>query len=115
MIYFSDHGDDADRGIGHEASKFTWPMARIPLVMWFSDRFQEERAQTFMQLKNHEQSYWTNDLLYDVLLDILGITGMPHTNVQYDLASQEYVLTKEDAMTLHGSVRLADEDASSER
>lgn len=115
MIYFSDHGDDADRGIGHEASKFTWPMARIPLVMWFSDRFQEERAQTFMQLKNHEQSYWTNDLLYDVLLDILGITGMPHTNVQYDLASQKYALTKEDAMTLHGSVRLADEDASSER
>ena len=40
---------------------------------------------------------------------------MPHTNVQYDLASQEYSLTKENAMTLHGSVRLTDEDASSER
>ena len=109
MVYFSDHGDDADRGLGHEASKFTWPMARIPLVMWFSDDFRKERPETFAQLQAHEQAYWTNDLLYDVMLDLLGIEGMPHTDLQYDLASKDYRLAKENALTLHGSVKVADE------
>ena len=112
MIYFSDHGDDADRNLGHEASKFTWPMARIPLMMWFSEDFQVERPQTFAQLKSRAQEYWTNDLLYNVMIDILGIDGMPRTDLQHDLASQEYHMTKENATTLHGTMRLADEDSA---
>lgn len=115
MIYFSDHGDDADRNLGHEASKFTWPMARIPFMMWFSEDFQAERPQTFTQLKSHAQAYWTNDLFYNVMIDILGIDGMPRTDLQHDLASPEYHMTKENATTLHGTVRLADEDSSTMR
>lgn len=109
MIYFSDHGEDPDRGLGHESSKFTWPMARIPLVMWLSDEFQTERPQAFTYLKAHEQAYWTNDLVYDVMIDLLSIEGVPHRDLQYDLASENYKIAKETAMTLHGSVKLADE------
>ena len=110
MIYFSDHGDDPDRGLGHDANKFTWTMARIPLMMWFSDEFQKERPETFAQLRGHEQAYWTNDLIYDVMLDLLGIEGMPHVDLQHDLASTDYAVAKGNALTLHGSRKVADEE-----
>ena len=115
MVYFSDHGEDPDRRLYHEATKFTWSMARIPLVMWFSDAFQEERPDVFARLKAHEQAYWTNDLIYDVMIDVLGIEGMPRVEPQHDLASMEYGITKENAMTLHGSLKLSDEDIQAGR
>ena len=115
MVYFSDHGEDPDRRLYHEATKFTWSMARIPLVMWFSDAFQEERPDVFARLKAHEQAYWTNDMIYDVMIDVLGIEGLPHMEPQHDLASTEYEITKENAMTLHGTLKLADEDVQAER
>lgn len=115
MIYFSDHGEDPDRRLYHEATKFTWPMARIPLAMWFSEDFQADRPETFARLKSHEQAYWTNDLIYDVMIDVLGIEGMPRMEPQHDLASMEYGITKENAMTLHGSLKLSDEDIQAGR
>ena len=115
MIYFSDHGEDPDRRLYHEATKFTWPMARIPLAMWFSEDFQADRPETFARLKSHEQAYWTNDLIYDVMIDVLGIEGMPRVEPQHDLASMEYGITKENAMTLHGSLKLSDEDIQAGR
>lgn len=115
MIYFSDHGEDPDRRLYHEATKFTWPMARIPLAMWFSEDFQADRPETIARLKSHEQAYWTNDMIYDVMIDVLGIEGLPHMEPQHDLASTEYEITKENAMTLHGTLKLADEDVQAER
>ena len=83
--------------------------------MWFSDAFQEERPDVFARLKAHEQAYWTNDLIYDVMIDVLGIEGMPRVEPQHDLASTEYEITKENAMTLHGSLKLSDEDIQAGR
>lgn len=57
MIYFSNHGDDADKGYSHEASKFTYPMSHIPFFMIFSPAYMQERGETINELKNHSQSY----------------------------------------------------------
>ena len=106
MIYFSDHGDDADNGNGHEASKFTNTMSRIPFVIFCSDAFIRERAQTFAVLKQHRDSYWTNDLLYDVMIDILDITGVPRENRQMDIASPQYSMNRDAVRTLHGTRKI---------
>lgn len=106
FIYFSDHGEDVEHNYGHEASKYTATMSHIPLFMAFSPDFQAERAQTVETLRSHENSYWTNDLLYDVMTDILGIQGVPGTDLNWNLASSQYSMTKDTLRTLHGKQSL---------
>jgi heptose-I-phosphate ethanolaminephosphotransferase len=108
-LYFSDHGEDPDTHSGHEASRFTWRKARIPLVMHFSDGFISENPEIFETLSSHREKYWTNDLLYDLMLTILGIENAPHREERFDLASPSYDRTKENAMTLHGKKRISEE------
>lgn len=106
FIYFSDHGEDVEHNYGHEASKYTATMSHIPLFMAFSPDFQAERVQTVETLRSHENSYWTNDLLYDVMTDILGIQGVPGTDLNWNLASSQYSMTKDTLRTLHGKQAL---------
>jgi heptose-I-phosphate ethanolaminephosphotransferase len=102
FIYLSDHGDDVEHNYGHEASKFTATMSHIPLFMVVSPSFQAERPQIVETLRSHRDSYWTNDLLYNVMTDILGIRGVPGTDLNWDLASPQYSMTKDTLRTLHG-------------
>lgn len=102
FVYFSDHGEDVEHNYGHEASKFTATMSHIPLFMVVSPSFQAERPQTVETLRSHRDSYWTNDLIYNVMTDLLGIDGVPGTDLDWDLASSQYSMTKDTLRTLHG-------------
>lgn len=102
FVYFSDHGEDVEHNYGHEASKFTATMSHIPLFMVVSPSFQAERPQTVETLRSHRDSYWTNDLIYNVMTDLLGIDGVPGTDLDWDLASPQYSMTKDTLRTLHG-------------
>lgn len=108
MIFFSDHGEEVETGLSHEATKYVPEMARIPLIMRFTDAFRAARPETFETLRGHEAAYWTNDLAYDMLLTILGIEGMPETEPAHDLASPSYAMTKETVRTLHGKKMIED-------
>ena len=107
-IYMSDHGEDPDTHSGHDASKFTWRKARIPLIMHFSDGFISENPEIFETLSAHRESYWTNDLLYDLMLSVLGIENTPHRATHLDLASPSYDRTKGNTLTLHGKERISE-------
>lgn len=104
-VYLSDHGDDADRNISHEATKFTFTMSHIPLIMHFSDSYISQNENIYRELTAHVKSYWTNDLLYNVLISILGIEGMPQEHT-LDLSSSSYDRTQDNVMTLHGKKRI---------
>lgn len=106
FIYFSDHGEDVEHGYAHEATKYTPVMTHIPLCMLFSPAFQAERPQTIDALKNHSDSYWTNDLIYNVMTDILGIESAPGTDADLDLASPQYSMSQGSLRTLHGKQML---------
>ena len=107
-IYFSDHGDDADANKGHEASKFTFTMAHIPLIMNFSDSFIETHRDKYNVLKNHSAAYWSNDLLYDLLIDLMDIDGV-NINQDLDLASKQYNRNEGNLMTMHGQRSVVDD------
>lgn len=107
-MYFSDHGEDPDTHSGHDASGFTWRKARIPLIMHFSDRFIYENPEIFETLSAHRESYWTNDLLYNLMLSVLGIENAPHREEHLDLASPFYDRIKENTWTLHGKKRISE-------
>jgi len=106
MIMMSDHGEDVEGKNAHESSKFTYSMARIPLIVNFSESYINDNQQVINTLKNHQQAYWTNDLLYDLLLSILGIQGAPVVNSKLDLSSPEYDRTLENIRTLHGKKKI---------
>ena len=66
MIYFSDHADDVDAGLGHDASRFTFDMARIPLYMYFSDNYIQKYPHTMAILKKHTSAYFTKGTTMDL-------------------------------------------------
>lgn len=74
MVYCSDHGEDMQHS--HEVTKFTWSMARIPFVVFLSQNYCQRNPATFQNLVKHKEDYWTNDLLYDVLIDLMGIQNL---------------------------------------
>ncbi len=108
-VYMSDHGEDVDAHLGHNATLFTWPMARIPLLMSFSPSFAKENPATFRQLKAHTDAHWTNDLLYEAMTTILGIQGAPRTSDTWDIASPSYAGNPQNLKTLHGKKSLSEE------
>ncbi len=108
-IYFSDHGEDPDTHTSHESAQFTWPKARIPLIMQFTPDFISENPKIFETLAAHQNSYWTNDLLYNLMLTILGIEGAPNPEPHLDLASPAYDRTQENVLTLHGQKHISEE------
>lgn len=107
MVYCSDHGEDMQHS--HEVTKFTWSMARIPFVVFLSQNYCQRNPATFQNLVKHKEDYWTNDLLYDVLIDLMGIQNLPGREKTKDIASDQYFLPLEQGKTCHGTKSLADD------
>lgn len=107
FIYFSDHGEDPDNGYTHEASKFTYPMSRIPLVMIFSDKYISQNGKVFATLHQNAQQYMTSDLLYNTMLSLLGIDNMPRNKPEFDISSLKYGMNADNLLTVHGKKRIS--------
>lgn len=106
MVYFSDHGEEPDEDKGHEASKFTWRMARIPFAMFFSESFIAKSNSVYQTLRKNKDRYWTNDLLFNVLINMLGIRNAPDYSAKMDIGSDQYDMDKKQLKTLHGQKKI---------
>ena len=106
FLYVSDHGEEPDLDYAHESSKFTFQMSHIPLVMLFSEKFIKQNQQIFDTLKSHIDNYWSSDLMFETMLDILGIEGFKRDS-NLSLASPKYNRTQDDLYTMHGKIPLS--------
>ncbi len=106
MVYFSDHGEEPDEDKSHEASKFTWQMARIPFAMFFSESFMASSNNVYQTLRKNKDRYWTNDLLFDVLITMLGIQNAPGYSAKMDIGSDQYDMDTKQLKTLHGQKKI---------
>lgn len=109
MIYVSDHGEDME--LTHTASPFQYDMVRIPLWIYLSPSYQQAYPQVSQQLRAHENAIFTNDLLFDTLSGILRAPSNFYCR-QCDLTSPDYNITRDNALTLHGKRRIADDSRS---
>ena len=109
-VYLSDHGEDADNGLSHESSRFTYRMARIPLIVHVSADFAAHRANLLENMINNQNAYWTNDLLYDMMIGMMGIEGLSNTPKRFNVLSAEYDLPREAVRLLHGQKTLESEE-----
>ena len=109
FVYFSDHGDDVENNLGHNSSLFSYPMIRIPLIVSVSYKFARQNTEEFYNLHRHRNSYWTNDLLYDLMVNLMHIKGLPSGDKFLNLLSREYYMPKEKVLLMHRAKRLTDE------
>lgn len=87
MLYYSDHGEqiiyssfadakDADPNSPagrHNVAQFNFAMTRIPLIINLSNSYVQKYPQSFNALKEHQNEIFTNDNLYDLLLDLMQV------------------------------------------
>jgi len=107
LVYLSDHGDDADNRLGHESSRFTYQMSRIPFFLLASSNF--ANGETFKALKENKDRLFTNDLLFDFMLGLMQINRAEKEDDVYALQSENYPISRQNALTLHGQKKLSDE------
>lgn len=108
MIYFSDHGEDADDNLEHNSANFQPVMAKIPLYMIFSDSYKQYHNDRYQILSLAKDKIFTNDLLYNTVLGVMGIHYAGHDEVQNDLSNRTYNDNVERFTTLYGKVKIKD-------
>lgn len=81
-------------------------MTRIPLIAHFSERYRKNHSYLFSPLIDQRSSYWTNDLLYNFMVEIMGIQGAPMEESNLTLGNIAYDRTKDNSLTMHGERRI---------
>ncbi len=111
FLYMADHADDVLARKGHNSEIFSFEMTQIPFLGWFSDKYRSRYPDIYHNLSLHQGALFSNDLLYDTLVGVLGITTERY-NEKYDLSSAEYSLAPDEALTLHGRMKYSDKSNS---
>lgn len=102
MLYFSDHADDVKNGLGHNAARFSWPMTHIPAFVCFSDSYLSKGGDVLARLKQAKDKTFTNDLIFELMLGIMGIKSSEFYNGKNDISSLEYDANKTRFRTMYG-------------
>jgi len=99
MIYFSDHGCKPDKRRSPDFNGFSG--VRIPMFIYFSDEYIKRNEKLVETLREHKDHYWTNDLAYEMICDILGAESenIDKTN---SLASEQFKYTRDMLLTDEG-------------
>ena len=102
FVYMADHGEDSDLKKGHNSGEFTSQMSMIPLYFAFSDSYIKQHKNRVDALLKNQNQYFTNDLIFDTLLGIMGVTNNEFYDRKNDLSSDEYKHDENDLTTLYG-------------
>ena len=109
--YFSDHGaDPRQMGNDHNTTHFVFDMVRIPFVAGFSDKYLQENTAIASTLSDpdHTGTCFTNDLIFDFMLAVMGLTSSNYYHSSYDLSSDDYSISMENARTLLGEKMISE-------
>lgn len=106
MLYFSDHGGDPYRKRNPDNAGFK--MLQIPMFIYVSDEYKQLFAESVAVFKEHRNAYFTNDLTYELVCNLLQIKSN-HYNENESLLNSSYKYTREDLTTELGKMRLVDD------
>ncbi|MCD8199004.1 MAG: phosphoethanolamine transferase [Phascolarctobacterium sp.] len=107
LLYFSDHATRPDKRRSPNFDGFS--SVRIPMFTCFSDEYIGKNKSVYETLKLHKDYYFTNDLIYELLCSIFGISSN-HFDETNSLASPKYKYTKETLLTNLGKTSLRDDN-----
>ena len=105
LLYVSDHSDGVSAGKGHDSRNYLQEMVEIPLWIYISDAYKKEHPDIADQLRIATNQVFTNDLVFDLLLYLMGIDNefVDKTLVP---GSDDYRINEDTARTLYGEQRL---------
>ena len=106
MLYFSDHGANPLIKRHPEFSGFI--SRRIPLFIYLSPEYQTLYPETAAALRSHADSYFTNDLIYELTAGLLHIKSN-HYDESGSLASPKYKFTRKSLKTSFGKTSLTED------
>ena len=106
MLYFSDHGGDPYRKRNPDNAGFK--SLQIPMFVYVSDEYKQIFADSVAAFKANRNAYFTNDLTYEVVCDLLQIKSN-HFREDESLLNRAYKFKREDLTTELGSKRLVDD------
>ena len=92
MFYFADHAEDLITKHGHSSSLFNFRMIHIPTYFWFSDGYIETYSSQIANLKENSTKTFTNDLVYDAILGLTGISTKASNSEGFNVFSAGYQL-----------------------
>ena len=107
MVYCSDHATMPDRRRTPNFNGFR--NMRIPLFVWTDDEFLLKHAERAAAMKHNAEQYFTNDLLYELMLGIFDVE-CNYFDEGSSLAYDHFRYKREDLLTFDGQRRVADDD-----
>jgi heptose-I-phosphate ethanolaminephosphotransferase len=111
MVYLSDHSEAVDHGLMHSSDTYIPEMTYIPLYLFASQDFRNHHPETWNTLSRHRDSYFTNDLLYDLMCSLMDIRTT-HYEAKNDITSPEYDDTPTRFRTEHGKRKIEPSSSS---
>ena len=103
LLYFSDHGEAIDLHLDHNPTIYVPEMTYIPLYMAFSDTYLSAHPKLIGNLAARQKSRWTNDLVFDTQLALMGIRLPDLYEPENDITSDHYDDTPDRFKTLFGT------------
>lgn len=110
IMYFSDHGEQM--GVGHTPDAFTYSMARIPFWIYLSNSYHQEHPEVVQAIIKNIKHPFTNDLVFDIICGLTGITDHPYYSSNNDITSSNFSLRSEDVVILNTYKALDDKNYS---
>lgn len=102
LVYFSDHGEEPHVVGGHDPVNVTYQMLKVPLFVYLSDSYRKNHLNLFESLKSNDHKYFSNDLIFDLMVSLMRIEGVPNFEESLNLSSKKYRLDKASTLTMYG-------------
>lgn len=106
MLYFSDHGAAPKSLRRPDSASFV--ALRIPMFLYLSDEYMQLYPSTATTLRNHQDSYFTNDLIYEMVCGMLNVQSN-YYDPENSIASPSYKFTRDTLTTELGKKKLTDD------
>lgn len=90
LLYLSDHASVPKDKLDHDSARFTSSMTHIPMYICWSAEYEKENASKIKQLKNNKNACFTNDLLFNLQLSLMGVKLKEIYEDKNDFASAGY-------------------------
>ena len=106
MLYFSDHGGDPYRKRHPDVSGFKF--LQIPMFIYVSQEYQNLYGDTVKTYKENRNKYFTNDMIYEVVCDLLRVKSN-HFEEGNSILNSKYKFTRETLTTNLGKTKLIED------